>query len=394
MSKSMNKYHKCMSELGRSMSGWVKVGALAVGVGVGGWSPGGGVSKAWAGNYRLEVQAKQGICSFFAEDLGTGEKGKFSLEGQKVAECDDSTVAFLGLHSGTEGVSFRLGSFIVYFRAFQDVVIYGGSLSDSISVASAVPVEMPGLNKVYADSLVFENVSSLCLQSRLLCSSLVFLKCGKVLLYKLASVSADCVFVSDSTVVNQGALRCDYFLPYDDCHLSGFEKARIGLSDKRKRKEVIVLDGIEQNDEDSGCFATLDGDSFVSWLPFEEDVGVPFSCQDCRVSREYDDRKRCFYGIQHLKKPICVFVGKIRDICGSSVAAHEKRVCFRIEDASGKVLESLVQGAVKSASFTRFICPLHLKDATGKITFKILGQCTKCPRSVVSADASIVLFAE
>ena len=52
MSKSMNKYHKCMSELGRSKSGWVKVGALAMGVGVGMGGvhvPGGGVSKARAG---------------------------------------------------------------------------------------------------------------------------------------------------------------------------------------------------------------------------------------------------------------------------------------------------------------------------------------------------------
>ena len=51
MSKSMNKYHKCIQELGRSMSGWVEVGALAVGVGVGVGAvpvPGGG-GMAWAG---------------------------------------------------------------------------------------------------------------------------------------------------------------------------------------------------------------------------------------------------------------------------------------------------------------------------------------------------------
>ena len=35
MSKSMNKYHKCIQELGRTLPGWVKVGALALGVGVG-----------------------------------------------------------------------------------------------------------------------------------------------------------------------------------------------------------------------------------------------------------------------------------------------------------------------------------------------------------------------
>ena len=52
----MNKYHKCMSELGRSMPGWVKVGAIAMGVGVGGRSPGGGVSKIWAGKYKVSIK--------------------------------------------------------------------------------------------------------------------------------------------------------------------------------------------------------------------------------------------------------------------------------------------------------------------------------------------------
>ena len=35
MSESMNKYHKCIQELGSSLPGWVKVGALAMGVDVG-----------------------------------------------------------------------------------------------------------------------------------------------------------------------------------------------------------------------------------------------------------------------------------------------------------------------------------------------------------------------
>ena len=47
-----------MSELGRSMSGWVKVGAVAMGVGVGmgGWTPGGGVDKVWAGKYVVVIK--------------------------------------------------------------------------------------------------------------------------------------------------------------------------------------------------------------------------------------------------------------------------------------------------------------------------------------------------
>lgn len=53
----MNKYHKRKSELGRTLPGWVKVGALAVGVGVGvgGWSPGGGVGKVCAGKYKEDT---------------------------------------------------------------------------------------------------------------------------------------------------------------------------------------------------------------------------------------------------------------------------------------------------------------------------------------------------
>ena len=48
----MNKYHKRISELGRFLPGWVKIGAVAIGVGMGGWSPGIGTSKAWADGWR------------------------------------------------------------------------------------------------------------------------------------------------------------------------------------------------------------------------------------------------------------------------------------------------------------------------------------------------------
>lgn len=53
----MNKYHKCISELGRSMPGWVKVGALALSIGGGMGAvhvPGGG--KVWAGKTKENTE--------------------------------------------------------------------------------------------------------------------------------------------------------------------------------------------------------------------------------------------------------------------------------------------------------------------------------------------------
>ena len=47
----MNKCHKCIQELGK-LPGWVKLGAVALAVGVGTGAvpvPGGGMSKVWAG---------------------------------------------------------------------------------------------------------------------------------------------------------------------------------------------------------------------------------------------------------------------------------------------------------------------------------------------------------
>ena len=54
----MNKYHKCIQELGK-LPGWVKVGALAMGVGVGMGGvhvPGGGLSKIWAGKTKENTE--------------------------------------------------------------------------------------------------------------------------------------------------------------------------------------------------------------------------------------------------------------------------------------------------------------------------------------------------
>lgn len=82
MSKSMNKYHKCIQELGK-LPGWVKVGALAVGVGVGGggWSPSDG-QYARAGKYKVQIKSQEpvesgpsGWVDFEVMDENTGVMG-------------------------------------------------------------------------------------------------------------------------------------------------------------------------------------------------------------------------------------------------------------------------------------------------------------------------------
>ena len=95
MSKSMNKYHKCIQELGKLMPGWVKAGVLAVGVGVGvgGWSPGGGIEKAWGGGgtYAIKVEKSMfpsGTVGTFVtvEDMTKGlcESFSYTTEGTSV----------------------------------------------------------------------------------------------------------------------------------------------------------------------------------------------------------------------------------------------------------------------------------------------------------------------
>ena len=52
----MNKYHKYKSELASSLPSWVKLGALAMGVGVGGWALGSGLEKVWAGKIKENTE--------------------------------------------------------------------------------------------------------------------------------------------------------------------------------------------------------------------------------------------------------------------------------------------------------------------------------------------------
>ena len=125
MSKSMNKYHKYRSELGSSLSGWVKVGALAVGVGVGvGMGgvpvPGGGVSKAWGTSGAYAINVEKGV--FPSGTVRTSVVVKDVMKGL----CESFA------HS-TEGMSvvFRGGFFIwfvreVFFSCLFSFVFYRG----------------------------------------------------------------------------------------------------------------------------------------------------------------------------------------------------------------------------------------------------------------------------
>ncbi|MBR1843422.1 MAG: hypothetical protein IJ793_00890 [Opitutales bacterium] len=51
----MNKYHKCIQELGK-LPGWVKVGAVAIGVGVGTGGRSQGIEKARAGKIKENTE--------------------------------------------------------------------------------------------------------------------------------------------------------------------------------------------------------------------------------------------------------------------------------------------------------------------------------------------------
>ena len=159
MSESMNKYHK-RSESGM-LPGWVKVGALAMGVGVGGWSP--GIEKARAGKrYSMSFQKKGNESRKFVfslKDLDANEAVSYTFKG---AEKLSETGGVRDLKSCVfhdSAFVFEVGSFRGDYVFDRSVLfISRGALSQSLSVESSEHVTIPMGHKFFADSVAFENV--------------------------------------------------------------------------------------------------------------------------------------------------------------------------------------------------------------------------------------------
>ena len=142
MSKPMNKYHKCISELGRSMPGWVKVGALALSIGGGMGAvhvPGGG--KVWAGNWQITMRKACDAnkpSSIEVCNVESGEVDTYKVNMQeKFKVCSSnwfSSDIFNEVRYSSESISFKIDDFRFLLRINGRLEVAGGTPKDGLRI--------------------------------------------------------------------------------------------------------------------------------------------------------------------------------------------------------------------------------------------------------------------
>ena len=356
MSKSMNKYHKCMSELGSSLPGWVKVGAVALGIGVGmgGWSPGGG-GKMWAGSASeivIRKKSHQGLV-FQCRVLDTGESGMVTLyKDRKPEVVQDSSVVESVSHSSSNSL-FRFGALTVIYEN-GELLLYQSS-DDSLRIDSTEEITLPVARRFRAKMLVIANAPRVRIGSAVCCSVAAFPMCGEVSVEKVGSLYCGICF-SDARMQLEGAFHCDVFCFYGGCRLSG-SGILGGVSEHGGWRLVKKLQGFDVSASGLGYLHNADSnDPFSYWYPYEAEPWLPFAGG---TSAQEDFKNKVWHcDIRGGGRYCFVFVANLMD-CGDRNI--EKKICMSVQEVSGNILGKAAQRVMfEGAKWKRVIFPIDI----------------------------------
>ena len=390
MSKSMNKYHKCIQELGK-LPGWVKVGALAVGVGVGVGAvpvPGGGMSKVWAGKYRVSVRKSDASVAVHAIDMETGQADELSFtpsngangmfcsfvvpKGDVVGKYKHAKDRFL----------FSIGGFEFVLTPRCALYISGGISEDSLAVEGGV-VFVESLHEVVAAVLALSGCEKVENYGRIVadifsidnCKSFVNGHLFSGLLVVIDVQIRSVLIKADEIVKPDGDVSAlDSYQENQPCELS-----REG-SGKR-----LVLKGF--TDEFGGCFRKH-GYLEDYWSPYG-DVSLPFyGSEQVKVQKMViSGKEEHYYQLPKAGVYRCVLFLSVIDWCGKS---HEQDVLLAIKSSKQKVLAKYRKYFCKSYNGKKplpFPCSVQLNDGDLSVTFFVKARCKEGGTSLIKTDS-------
>ena len=382
MSKSMNKYHKRSGS--GMLPGWVKVGAIAVGVGVGGWSPGGG-SKAWAGKQYMVVVEKSssGELSLVLRDADSGGVDEMKIRrdcnGKLKGFCPPSSRKIARFHEVCQdSVSFNIGSFSFVEQCGGVLAITGGSSEDSISVFG-YPVKLIG---VEADVLQLESCDWV-KACRVNANVFVLTNCADVGLYKgraeltilnNSSLSFGSGFTTGD-MLNYGGtlLPCDQPEAGDNVG----NKAKIACTNSAET--FLELNGFKR----SLCRELVPGTSSFC----DGDKGlVPFNDSE-HIHLEEMDGGNYLYRIS--KQGVC-YGASLLYVCDGCGTRHKADTWLVLKDAGGKrMFTSMVH--VGQGGYQLKVFPFSVKlGANAGLQIHLRSQC--CPMIDIERDGKVCFF--
>ena len=372
MSKSMNKYHKCMSELGNPLSGWVKVGAIALGVGVGmGGVPEGGmftgVGKVRAGNYRVTIRDMEGTnCTkVWVTDLDRARGAMFCYTTE-----ENKSVVFRGgrFFNGAVSdfqwdafnVSFKIGDFDSCINERSgSFILHGGQKGDSLDVTSSKEISVPLSKKLLGRQFLFRSTQKVSVDGVLDCSEAIFSDCNWVQIN--GTISVGYLFAYKTFMKNCGNILCHSLICYaslscDDCtkvlSVKGGEAPAVDFYNVGSSADsAFYQKGLERDcwDRCNKCWH----------LPF-------FSAEDDAVLKDG------FCGEQFLKLPKagryrCLLVLKFQE-------THPGKVSVLVKDACGSTLGSEEMDGVADVPALLVPIVLNVKNDNCKVSFSLQGK--------------------
>ena len=348
-----------MSELGSSLSGWFKVGAVAMGIGVGmGGVPEGGmctgVGKVRAGKYGLYVttDGKRTIVS--ATDVVTGKRSNLSFAGSGEKVCGllaPSYCVFDSYGQKKDRIVFSLGSFNFVCFPGGSLHASGGTLEDSLYLGGGRVIIDDTIAPIKADVLVFYNCCAVenysAIHSRIFSISNCPNFCNRRLVTDL--------FVFSNVHVRSNSLEAKEILKpeKDVSEIDPFGDNPV-VTKKENKVKRLTLEKLSR--------ALGGGFRAGGWL--EEFWSVraknllPFSPGDGLSVKQSIDKDEHFYEFPQKGCYYCVFFIVICDGCGQP---HGRDVFIEAKDGNGRSLAKSVR-YVKEKQLSHFLFVIKLED--------------------------------
>ena len=391
MSKSMNKYHK-RSESGM-LPGWVKVGALAMGVGVGvGMGgvpvPGGGVSKVWAGKYRVSVCKSDAGTAIRVMDVEAGQADEISFASKDANDkmfydfvvCKGNIVR--KYKYGKDRFLFSLGDFNFVLTPRCALYISGGSSKDSLAIERG-EVFVESLHEVVAAILALSDCERVENYGKVSTDVFSIDNCKNFVNGHLFAG----LFVFSDVQIRNVLIKADEIVKPDGdiSVLNPYQEDQPCELLKEGSGKRFVLKGF--SDEFGGCFRKH-GYLEDYWSPYG-DVPLPFrDSDDIRAQKMVVAGKEDhYYRLPKAGVYRCVLFLSVIDGCGKS---HEQDVLLTIKDSEQKVLTKCRKCFRESYNGKKplpFPCVVELNDANLLVTFFVKALCKKGGMSLIKTDS-------
>ena len=336
MSKSMNKYHKCIQELGK-LPGWVKVGAVAIGVGIGTGAvhvPGGGVSKIWAGSWQIRMKSAIDAnkpSSIEMYNLESGEISTYKVDMQeKIKVCSNwfSSDIFNEVRYSSESISFKIDDFRFLLRINGRLEVAGGTPKDELRIDGFKSVLVQYGTSLRARVFNVCNCDEFVNNGKMVSADILAANhCGKFFSGRLETKLLSFSY----TVASLHDVESTAIVQYEDTATLELESECSSIRRSGQFKK-FSLSGIDHH----SLQGVFEGNYWVSYNRGKFGMSIPFAEVKGLEKEVFDEVQFCKFPEQGSYYCVAFFY------LGDSACGNGKNIIFLAENKQGETLSKAV----------------------------------------------------